>query len=126
MFVCLFPRLHLWHIDMEVPRLGVTLELLPAYATATATLDLSYICDLCHSLWQHQILSSLSQAGIVPTSSQRQCYVLNPLSHNKNSIVSSINMEIFFGPGKFFSIIYEFFSFLFPCNVFIELPLFIC
>jgi len=33
-----FLGLHLWH--MEVPRLGVKLELqLPAYTTATATLD---------------------------------------------------------------------------------------
>ena len=40
---------------MEVPRL-------PAYATATAILDLSGICDLCHSLWQHWILSLLREA----------------------------------------------------------------
>jgi len=33
---------------MEVPRLGVKLELqLPAYTTATATPDPSCICDLC-------------------------------------------------------------------------------
>ena len=45
-FVFLGP--HPWH--MEVPRLGVETELqLPAYATATATLDLSLICDLHHS-----------------------------------------------------------------------------
>ena len=32
---------------MEVPRLGVKSELqLPAYPTAMATLDPSYICDL--------------------------------------------------------------------------------
>ena len=43
---------------MEVPRLGVELELqLPAYTTATATLDPSCICDLYHSLQQHRILS---------------------------------------------------------------------
>lgn len=35
---------------MEVPRLGVELELqLPAYATATATPDPSHICNLCRS-----------------------------------------------------------------------------
>ena len=35
---------------MEVPRLGVKLELqLPAYATAIATPDLSGICHLHHS-----------------------------------------------------------------------------
>ena len=38
---------------MEVPRLGVALELwLPAYSTATATPDPSCICDLHHSFWQ--------------------------------------------------------------------------
>ena len=36
---------------MEVPRLGVESELqLPAYTTATATLDPSHICDLHHTL----------------------------------------------------------------------------
>ena len=46
---------------MEVPRLGVQLELqLPVYTTATATQDLICVCDL------HQ--------------SPRQCWVLNPLS----------------------------------------------
>ena len=60
-FICLGP--HLWHI--EVPRLGVESELkLPgADATATATLDLSRVCDLHHSSQQHQILNPLSKAG---------------------------------------------------------------
>ena len=48
---------------MEVPRLGVKLELqLPAYTTATGTQDLSCICDLHHSLGQRQILNPLSEA----------------------------------------------------------------
>ena len=52
---------HLEH--MEAPRLGVKSELqLPAYATATATQDLRRICNLCHSLQQHQILIPLSEA----------------------------------------------------------------
>ena len=43
--------------QMEVPRLGVELELqLPAYTTAAAMPDLSRICDLNHSSWEHQIL----------------------------------------------------------------------
>ena len=43
-----FLGLHLQHV--EVPRLGVRLELqLPAYAMATAMLDPSCICDLHHS-----------------------------------------------------------------------------
>ena len=48
---------------MEVPRLGVELDLKPAaYATATATQYLSHISDLHHSPRQHQILSLLSKA----------------------------------------------------------------
>ena len=54
----------------EVPRLGVELELqLPAYTTATATLDLSRICNVHHSSWQCRTLNPLSkardQAGIL-------------------------------------------------------------
>ena len=48
--VCLFCflGLYLWHV--EVPRLGVKLELqLLAYTTATAMQDLSLVCDLHHS-----------------------------------------------------------------------------
>ena len=33
-----------------------------AYATAIETLDLSCICDLYHSSWQHRILNPLSKA----------------------------------------------------------------
>ena len=41
---------------MEIPRLGVELELhLPAYATATAVQDLSLVCDLHHNSEQYQI-----------------------------------------------------------------------
>ena len=48
---------------MEVPKLRAELELqLPAYATATATQDLSRICNLYHSSWQHQILNLLIKA----------------------------------------------------------------
>ena len=47
-FFLLFLGLHSQH--MEVPRLGVKLELqLPAYTTATATQDLSHVFDLHHS-----------------------------------------------------------------------------
>ena len=53
LFFC-FLGLHLWH--MEIPRLGVELELqLPAYATDTATQDPSLVCDLHYSSRQHQI-----------------------------------------------------------------------
>ena len=56
-----FLQPHLWHV--EVPRLGVELELqLPAYTAATATQDQSRVCHLCHSLQQHLILNPLSGA----------------------------------------------------------------
>ena len=48
---------------MEIPRLGVELELqLPAYTTATAMPDPSCICNLHHSSWQRWILNPLSEA----------------------------------------------------------------
>ena len=48
---------------MEVPRLGVKLELqLPAYTTATAMPDLSHDCSPHHSSQQHQILNPLREA----------------------------------------------------------------
>ena len=49
---------------MEVPRLGVNLELLLlTYTTATAVPDPSHVCDLHHHSWQHRILNPLSKAG---------------------------------------------------------------
>ena len=60
-FFFVFLGLHLWH--MESPRLGVKSELqLPAYTTATATWDLSCVCDLHCSLWQHRVFNPLSEA----------------------------------------------------------------
>ena len=50
---------------VEVPRLGVKLELqLPACATAIATRDLSQVCDLHHSSQQCRILNPLSEARL--------------------------------------------------------------
>ena len=61
LFCFVFLGLHPQH--MESPRLGVKLELQPlAYATATATPDLSHICKLYHSSQHHRILNSLSKA----------------------------------------------------------------
>ena len=55
-----FLGLHFWH--MEFPRLGIKLEQqLLAYATVTATSDLSCVFDLLHSSQQHQILDPLSE-----------------------------------------------------------------
>ena len=48
---------------MEIPRIGVQSELhVPAYATATATLDPSYICNLHHRSQQRWIFNPLSKA----------------------------------------------------------------
>ena len=48
---------------IEVPRQGVKSELqLPAYTIATATPDLSHVCDLQHSPWQGGTLNPLSEA----------------------------------------------------------------
>ena len=50
-----------WH--MEVPRLRAESDLwLLACATATATPDLSQVCDLHHSSWQCRILNPMSEA----------------------------------------------------------------
>ena len=54
-----FLGLYLWY--MEVPRLGVELELqVPAYTTAT--LDPSCVCNLHHNLQQLWILNPLREA----------------------------------------------------------------
>ena len=59
LFFCIL-GLYLWH--MEVPRLGVSLELqLPTYTTATAMPDSSRICDLQYSWWQCRILNPLNE-----------------------------------------------------------------
>ena len=80
-------------------RARVELELqLPGYATVTATQDLSHVCDLHHSSVQHQILNPPSKASsmhgiciLLNTS-----HVLNPLSHNGNSMYLFFNVIIIF------------------------------
>ena len=58
-FVFLGPYLR----HMELPRIGVESELqLLVYPTATATPDLSYVCNLHHSSRQRWILNPLSEA----------------------------------------------------------------
>ena len=48
---------------MEIPKLGVELELQPlAYATVTAMWDLSHVCNLPHGSQQLQILNPLIKA----------------------------------------------------------------
>ena len=81
---------------MEVPRLGVESELqLPAYTTATATLDLNDIGNLHCNLWQHWILNPLSKARDQTHILMDTRQVLNLLSHNRNSIIFN---SYFFGP----------------------------
>ena len=90
-FPFFFLKLHLWH--MEVPRLGVELELqLQAYTRATSTEDSSCLCNLHHSLWQYWILNPLSGAShwthILKDTSQ----VCNSLSHNRTSQVQFLRL----------------------------------
>ena len=67
-FTMIFPN---WYyvgpnlLHMEIPRLGVELELpLPAYTIATA------MWDLHHSLWQLRSLTHWARSGVEPASSQ--------------------------------------------------------
>ena len=71
-FVCFyfaFLGLHQWH--MQVPRLKVKPELqLPAYTTATATPDLSHVCNLRHSWILHPLSGARDQTHILMDTSQ--------------------------------------------------------
>ena len=77
-FVCLFVfcflGLHLWH--MEVPRLGVKMELhLPAYATATG--DPSRICNLHQSsqqCWIPDLLNKTRDWNCILTNTSLSCF----------------------------------------------------
>ena len=86
----LFLGLHLQH--MEVPRLGVKLELqLLAYTTATAMSNLSSICNLCCNLRQFWGNSGSLTHWMRPGNRTHILmdisWVLNPLSHSGNSSV---------------------------------------
>ena len=72
--------------DMEVPRLGVKLELqLLACTTATATRDPSCTCDLHHSSQQCQMPKPLSRSSGQTHILTDTNWVLNLPSHNGNS-----------------------------------------
>ena len=59
---------------MEIPRLGIELELqLLTYAIATAIWDPSYIDGLHHSSWQGQIFNPLSKAMNTDTNRVHYC-----------------------------------------------------
>ena len=51
LFVCLFSFLGLHLLHVEVPRLGIEMQL-QLLADTTAAEDESHICDLHHSSWQ--------------------------------------------------------------------------
>ena len=78
---------------MLVPRLGVELKLqLLAYATTTATPNLSCVCDLHHSSWQHPVLNPLSKARDETCILMDISQVPNPLSHDGNSKNKTISL----------------------------------
>ena len=92
-FVLFFSVLHLQH--MEVPRLGGQSELqMPV--CATATWDLSHICNLHHSSQQCWILNPLSKARDGTCVLMDTSWVCNPLSHKGNSwkLIFKISDEI--------------------------------
>ena len=76
---------------MEVPRLGIKLELQQlAYTIATAMTDLSRVCDLHHSLHQCWILNPLREARDQTSILMDTSWVLSLLTHSRNS-----NLQIF-------------------------------
>ena len=86
-FLWLHPR------HMEVPRLGVELELqLLAYSTATAMQDPSHVYDLHHSSRQHWILNPLikvrNQTCVLMDVSQMRNKFLVFISHLAYGILS--------------------------------------
>ena len=73
-------------------RIGVKSEpQMPAHAIAKATPDLSHICNLHHSSWQHQILNPLRETRDGTHILMRTSQGLNPLSHNGNSVLSTVH-----------------------------------
>ena len=60
-FVFVFLGLHLQHMEVLKPGVELGSQLL-AYITATAIWDLSHVCDLHYSSWQHQIFNPLCEA----------------------------------------------------------------
>ena len=74
---------HLWH--MEVPRQGVKLEQLQAYATVMAMPDPNWVCKLHCSSWQPQILNPPSEARDGTRILMYASQVCNLLSHSGNS-----------------------------------------
>ena len=70
-----------------------------AYATATANQDLSIICDLCCSLWQHRILNPLSKARDQNCILMDTSQIINPLNQTGTPSKGFL-MEWILGKGK--------------------------
>ena len=83
-FFFFFWGLHLRHMEVSGPGVELELQLL-SYITATATPDLSLICELHLSLWPCQFLNSLNKATDPTHILMDTSWVLNPPSHNRNS-----------------------------------------
>ena len=82
---------------MEVLGLEVELEVqLPATPIAIATQDLSLVCDLHHSSWQHWTLNPLNEA-------RDRTHILTHTS--RDSLLLSYD-ELFPTPGLFGNLVY--------------------
>ena len=80
---------------MEVPRLGVKSELqLLVYTTATVTPDLSHVCKVHHSLWQHWILNPLRKVRDRSHILTKTISGSFPLSHNGNSLYEQFSIQV--------------------------------
>ena len=90
LFVCLFLRLHMQHL--EVPQLL-------AYTTATEMLNPSPICDLHCSLQEHWILNPLSEVRDWTCITMDASGVLNLLSHSGNSLQYFFKERIWWSQG---------------------------
>ena len=71
-----------------------------ADTTATATPDLSCVCDLHHSSRRHWILNSLSEARNQTCILMDTSWIFNPLSHSGNSKPQILTKEPASDPGK--------------------------
>ena len=94
-FFFFFLRLHPRHT--EVSGLGVESELqLPAYTTATATLDLSCIYKPNHSSRQCWILHPLSEAWDRTCTLMDASRIALPLRHKRNSVILHSTPAIYY------------------------------
>ena len=84
---------------MEVPRLGVELELWLLACTA-ATQDPGRICDIHRSLWQLRILNPLNETLILMDTS-RFCKPLSRNGHSqKGGVCSALKASTLFSPPR--------------------------